>query len=104
MFVFKKIINSFDINYYLISKEGEDKIINKKFLRQELYYKWSIFLKMEPIFIYYNNLHFEQDKNFTLEFSDSDQIDGVIFKTNKDFYITSMSCYIDVTVHVIKLP
>ena len=59
---------------------------------------------MEPIFIYYNNLHFEQDKNFTLEFSDSDQIDGVIFKTNKDFYITSMSCYIDVTAHVIKLP
>ena len=39
LFVLRKIINSFDINYYLISKEGEDKIINKKFLRQKLYYK-----------------------------------------------------------------
>ena len=35
---------------------------------------------MEPIFIYCNNLNFDQDKNFTLEFSDSDKLDGVIFK------------------------
>ena len=35
--VVRKIIKIPDINYYWISKEGEDKIINKIFLRQELY-------------------------------------------------------------------
>ena len=59
---------------------------------------------MEPIFIYYNNLNFEQDKNFLLEFSDSDKLDDVIFKNNKDYYITNISCYIDLTVDVTKLP
>ena len=59
---------------------------------------------MEPIFIYYNNLNFDQDKNFLLEFSDSDKLDDVIFKNNKDYYITNMSCYIDLTVDVTKLP
>ena len=59
---------------------------------------------MEPIFIYYKNLNFDQDKNFLLEFSDSDKLDDVIFKNNKDYYITNMSCYIDLTVDVTKLP
>lgn len=36
LFVVTKIIKIFDINYYWISK-GEDKIINKRLLRQELY-------------------------------------------------------------------
>ena len=38
---------------------------------------------MEPIFIYYNNLNFDEDKNFMLEFSDSDKLDGVSFKKIK---------------------
>ena len=38
---------------------------------------------MEPIFIYYNNLNFDQDKNFMLEFGDSDKLDGVIFQKKK---------------------
>ena len=63
---------------------------------------------MEPIFIYYNNLNFDQDKNFMLAFGDSDKLNGVIFKKKKkkkeDYYITSMSCYVDLTVHVTKLP
>ena len=29
---------------------------------------------MEPIFTYYNNLNFDQDKSFMLEFSDSDKL------------------------------
>ena len=37
LFIVKKIIKNSGINYYWISKEGEDKIINKRFLRQELY-------------------------------------------------------------------
>ena len=51
---------------------------------------------MEPIFIYYNNLNFDQDKNFTLEFSDSDKLDGVIFKKrllyNKHVILYSFDC------------
>ena len=58
---------------------------------------------MEPIFIYYSNLNFDQDKNFTLEFSDSDKLDGVIFKNYKDYHMTSMLCYVDLTVDVTKL-
>ena len=59
---------------------------------------------MKPTFIYYNNLSFNQNKRITLEFSDGDLPEGVIFKKNKDYYITSMSCYVDLTVVVTKLP
>ena len=80
MFIVKKIIKNSGINYYWISKEGEDKIINKRFFRQELYAINDQFsYKMESIFIYYNNLNFDQDKNFTLEVSDSDKLDSAIF-------------------------
>ena len=53
---------------------------------------------MEPVFIYYKTLSFDQNKRFTLEFSDGDLLEGVIFKKNKDYYITSMSCYVNQTV------
>ena len=59
---------------------------------------------MEPVFIYYNNLSFAQNKEFTLEFSNSNLLEGVIFKKSKDYYITSKSCYGDLTVDVTKLP
>ena len=59
---------------------------------------------MEPVFIYYNNFIFDQNKRFTLEFSDGDLLEGVIFKKNKDYYIANMSCYVDLTVDVTKLP
>ena len=52
---------------------------------------------MEPTFIYYNNLNFDEDKNFMLEFSDIDKLDGLIFKKSKDYYITTMSCYVYLT-------
>ena len=58
---------------------------------------------MEPIFIY-NNLSFDQNKRSTLEFTDDDLLEGVLFKKNKDYYITSESCYVDLTVDVTKLP
>ena len=38
VFMVKKIVKIFNKNYnYWIPKEGEDKVINKGFLRQELY-------------------------------------------------------------------
>ena len=70
----EKIVKISNTNYsYWISKEREDEVIDKPFLRQELYLLNDQFDgKMEPIFIYYNNLSFDQKKRFTLEFSNDD--------------------------------
>ena len=59
---------------------------------------------MEPVFIYYNNLKFkENSKIFTADFSDKDRLQGIMFNKNKDYYLTSMSCYIQLTNEVEKL-
>ena len=34
---------------------------------------------MNPIFIYYNNLKFAENMQFTLEFRDNDLLQGIIF-------------------------
>ena len=39
---------------------------------------------MDPIFIYYNNLKFAENKQFTSEFIDEDLLEGIIFKKNRD--------------------
>ena len=48
---------------------------------------------MDPIFIYYNNLIFAENKAFTLEFSDEDLLQGIV-KKNRDYFLMSMSCFI----------
>ena len=58
---------------------------------------------MEPTFIYYNKLTFDDEKKFLIDFSDEDSLEGVVFKKNKDYYITSMTCYVDLTVDIMKL-
>ena len=50
---------------------------------------------MDPIFIYGNNLQFQDNKSFTINFSD--RLHGVLFEKNKDYYLTSMSCFIEIT-------
>ena len=35
---------------------------------------------MDPTFIYSNNLQFQDNKSFTIDFSDDDRLDGVLFK------------------------
>ena len=60
---------------------------------------------MEPDYIYYNNLSFDQNKYFGFEFGDGDQ--GCFFSKKKkknNCYIKSISCYVDLTVDVTKLP
>ena len=52
---------------------------------------------MDPIFIYGNNLQFQDNKSFTINFSNGDRLHGVLFKKNKDYYLTSMSCFIEIT-------
>ena len=58
---------------------------------------------MEPVFIYYNIFSFNQNKRFTLEFSDGNLLEGVIFKKNKYHYITTLLYYVDLTADVTKL-
>ena len=55
---------------------------------------------MEPIFIYFDKITFDKTDNalktFTLSFSDSDALDGVLFRKTNDYYITSMICSITI--------
>ena len=51
---------------------------------------------MDPIFIYYNNLKFQGNKVFTIEFDNDDWLDRVLFKENI-LYLVSMSCFIEIT-------
>ena len=46
---------------------------------------------IEPTFIYYNNVTFNEKKKFLIDFSDEDSLEGVVFKKNKDYYITSVT-------------
>ena len=52
---------------------------------------------MDPILIYNSNLQFQDNKLFTINFRDEDRLHGVLFKKNKDYYLTSMSCFIEIT-------
>ena len=58
---------------------------------------------MEPTFIYYNNLTFDDEKKLLIDFSNEDLLEGATFKKNKDYYITSMTCYVGLTVDITKL-
>ena len=53
---------------------------------------------MEPIFIYFDKVKFDDSnvKTFTITFSDGDSLDGVFFKKTHDYYITSMSSLITI--------
>ena len=58
---------------------------------------------MDLVFIFYNNLKFEDNKKFTIEFSNDDRLQGVMFLKNNDYYLTSMSCYIQLTNDLTEL-
>ena len=58
---------------------------------------------MEPTFIYYSNVTFNSEKKFSINFSDEDWLEGVVFKKNKDYYITSMTYYVDLTPNYAKI-
>ena len=55
---------------------------------------------MEPIFIYFDKITFDNtdatSKTFTLLFSDGDALDGVLFRKTNDYYVTSMICSITI--------
>ena len=55
------------------------------------------------MFIYYNNLKFEENKTFTIGFSNEDRLQGKMFRKAKDYYLTSMSCFIQLTNDLTEL-
>ena len=58
---------------------------------------------MDPIFIYYNNLKFAENKKFTLEFSDGGMLEGIIFRKNGDYFLMSMTCFIEIENDITEL-
>ena len=58
---------------------------------------------MGRIFIYYNNLKFAENQQFTLEFSNGDLLQGIIFFKNRDYFLMIMSCFMEVENDITKL-
>ena len=58
---------------------------------------------MEPTFIYYKKLAFNDKKKFLVNFSNDDRLEGVVFRKNNDYHITSMACYVDLNVDITRL-
>ena len=60
---------------------------------------------MEPVFIYFNKVKFDNSelKTFTIKFSDGDLLDGVFFRKTYDYYITSMTSSITIETDLKEL-
>ena len=58
---------------------------------------------MDPIFIYNNNLIFDENQRFILNFRDGDILKGVNFSKENDYYIMSMPCFTEVSNDITKL-
>ena len=61
---------------------------------------------MEPSFMYWSKLKFEGDKDykkFNVNFSDGDRLDGVFFRKDKKYFITSLSTNIKIEKNLKKL-
>ena len=58
---------------------------------------------MNPIFIYNNNLIFDENQRFILNFSDGDILKGVNFSKENDYFIMSMLCFTEVFNDTTKL-
>ena len=54
---------------------------------------------MDPVFIYYNNLEFQDNKIFSINLQGifSINLQGILFRKSRDYYLTSMSCFIEIT-------
>ena len=49
---------------------------------------------MDPLFIYLNELEFDDLKRFMLKFSKDSQLKIIFFSTKKDYFITRMICHL----------
>ena len=54
---------------------------------------------MEPAFMYWSKIKFKGNDNFkefTVNFSDGDNLNGVIFKKEKNYFITSLAANVEI--------
>ena len=54
---------------------------------------------MEPVFMYWSKIKFKGNDNFKefkVNFSDGDNLNGVIFKKEKNYFITSLSANVEI--------
>ena len=59
---------------------------------------------MDPVFIYYDKVKFQNEyKIFNIDFSDGDNLQAGFLKKYRDYYITSMSCFIKITQDLTEL-
>ena len=58
---------------------------------------------MDLFSIYYSNLKFAENKQFTLECSDKDLLQEIIKKKNRYYFLMSMPCFIEVENDITKL-
>ena len=58
---------------------------------------------MDPFFIYNNNLIFDKNQRFILNFSDGNVFKGGNFSKENDYYIISVSRFIEVSNDITKL-
>ena len=88
IFVVKKVFWKENSCNYWISKTTDSEV--KKSIRLTI-------SSMDLIFIYYNDLKFQDNKIFIIKFSNGNRLDRVLFKKKKDYYLVSMSCFIEIT-------
>ena len=60
---------------------------------------------MDLVFIYYNNLEFQDNKIFSINFNDGDRLLGweILFRKSRDYYLTSMFCFTEITNYLSEL-
>ena len=60
---------------------------------------------MEPVFIYFDKVKFDDAnfKIFTIKFSDADSLDGVLFRKTNDYYLISMTSSIAIEQNLKEL-
>ena len=61
---------------------------------------------MEPIFMYWNKIKFEDNNNFKdfkVKFTNGDNLVSVFFKKKKDYHITSMDAFLSLELDVKEL-
>ena len=61
---------------------------------------------MDPVFIYWDKIKFTDRndfKNFKVNFSNGDSLTGVLFKKNRDYFITSLSADVELQTNLNNL-
>ena len=55
---------------------------------------------MDPIFIYFNEIDLKDNNKFTLNLSDEQNVQEIIFLKNRDYYVINLNCNLTVKEHI----